>query len=42
MSQSTGTHVPQRSVIESLNNAPVSFFHLHAAFTVSMGFLLCY
>ena len=38
MSQSTGTHVPQFSVIDSLNNAPVSFFHLRAAFTAGMGF----
>ncbi|MHB1266378.1 MAG: MFS transporter, partial [Acidithiobacillus ferriphilus] len=38
MSQSTGTHVPQLSVIDSLNNAPISFFHLRAAFTAGMGF----
>ena len=41
MSQPTGTHVPQLGVIESLNNALVSFFHLLAAFTASMRFLLC-
>jgi hypothetical protein len=40
MSQSTGTHVPQLSVIDSLNNAPISFFSpaLRAAFTAGMGF----
>ncbi len=38
MSQSTGTHVPQLGVIDSLNNAPISFFHLRAAFTAGMGF----
>ena len=38
MNQSTGTHVPQLSVIDSLNNAPISFFHLRAAFTAGMGF----
>ena len=42
MSQPTGTHVPQLGVIESLNNAPVSFFQLRAAFTAGMGFLPCY
>ncbi|MDA8113209.1 MAG: hypothetical protein M0Z43_00565 [Acidithiobacillus sp.] len=41
MSQSMGTYVPQLSVIDSLNNAPVSFFHLRAAFTAGMGFSLC-
>ncbi|ACH84743.1 hypothetical protein Lferr_2549 [Acidithiobacillus ferrooxidans ATCC 53993] len=39
MSQPMGTHVPQTGVIESLNNALVSFFHFFAA---SMRFLLCY
>ena len=38
MSQSTGTHVPQLGVIDSLNNASISFFHLRAAFTAGMGF----
>ena len=38
MSQSTDTHVSQLSVIDSLNNAPISFFHLRAAFTAGMGF----
>ncbi|ACK80811.1 MULTISPECIES: hypothetical protein [Acidithiobacillus] len=38
MSQSTGTQVPQLSVIDSLNNAPISFFHLRAAFSAGMGF----
>uniref|UniRef100_E6QEP0 Uncharacterized protein n=1 Tax=mine drainage metagenome TaxID=410659 RepID=E6QEP0_9ZZZZ len=42
MSQPMGTHVPQTGVIESLNNALVSFFHFFAAFTASMRFLLCY
>ncbi|MCL4527724.1 MAG: hypothetical protein M1492_15025 [Gammaproteobacteria bacterium] len=32
MSQSTGTHVPKLSVIDSLNNAPIRFFHPRAAF----------
>ena len=38
MSQSTDTHVPQLSVINSINNASISFFHLRAAFTAGMGF----
>ena len=25
-------------VVDSLNNAPISFFHLRAAFTAGMGF----
>ena len=41
MSQSMGTYVPQLGVIDSLNNAPVSFFHLRTAFTAGMGFSLC-
>lgn len=38
MSQPTGSQVPQLTVIDSLNNAPISFFHLRAAFTAGMGF----
>ena len=41
MSQSMGTYVPQLSTIDSLNNAPVSFFHLRVAFTASMECSLC-
>jgi len=34
----TASNAPQHSVIDSLNDAPVSFFHLRAAFTAGMGF----
>lgn len=38
MSPSTGTYVPQLSVIDSLNNAPISVFQLRATFIAGMGF----
>ena len=42
MSQFTDTRVAQLSVIDFLNSAPVSFFHVCVAFTADMGFSLCY
>ncbi len=38
MSQSTSSQVPKLSIIDNLNDAPISFFHLRAAFTAGMGF----
>ncbi|MEY2333072.1 MFS transporter [Acidithiobacillus ferrianus] len=38
MSTTSSSTAPQLSVVDSLNGAPVSFFHLRAAFTAGMGF----
>jgi MFS family permease len=38
MGITTSSSAPQLSVIDSLNDAPISFFHLRAAFTAGMGF----
>jgi len=38
MGTTTSGSASQLSVIDSLNDAPISFFHLRAAFTAGMGF----
>ncbi len=36
--ESNASNPPKLGVIDSLNDAPISFFHLRAAFTAGMGF----
>ncbi len=38
MNVANSDHPSRDGVIDSLNNAPISFFHLRAAFTAGMGF----